>query len=83
MNQAVSEIPIAATATDGGSLSGAVEKTDDRVVTMSGVLRMFRLFSGSHITMQRIIVQMGWTILLRLRTSVQNLKNEKDPKVLF
>ena len=33
MNQAVSEIPVAATTTDGGSLSGAVEKTDDRVVT--------------------------------------------------
>ena len=33
MNQAVSEIPVAATATDCGSLSGAVEKTDDRVVT--------------------------------------------------
>ena len=31
MNQAVSEIPVPATATDGGSLSGAVENTDDRV----------------------------------------------------
>ena len=33
MNQAVSEIPVAATTTDCGSLSGAVEKTDDKVVT--------------------------------------------------
>ena len=31
MNQAVSEIPAPATATDGGSLGGAVENTDDRV----------------------------------------------------
>ena len=31
MNQAVSEIPVPATATDGGSLGGAIEKTDDRV----------------------------------------------------
>ena len=31
MNQAVSEISVPATATDGGSLSGAVENTDDRV----------------------------------------------------
>nr|POE55042.1 hypothetical protein CFP56_26627 [Quercus suber] len=31
MNQAVSEIPVPATATDGGSLSGAVENTDDSV----------------------------------------------------
>ncbi|KAF3953127.1 hypothetical protein CMV_021402 [Castanea mollissima] len=31
MNQAVSEIPVPATVTDGGSLSGAVENTDERV----------------------------------------------------
>ena len=31
MNQAVSEIPVPATATDGGSLSRAVENIDDRV----------------------------------------------------
>ena len=31
MNQAVSEIPVPVTATDGGSLSRAVENTDDRV----------------------------------------------------
>ena len=31
MNQAASEIPVPATATDGGSLGGAVEKNDDRV----------------------------------------------------
>ena len=31
MNQAVSEIPVPATAIDGGSLGGAIEKTDDRV----------------------------------------------------
>ena len=31
MNQAVSEIPVPATATDGGSLGGAIEKNDDRV----------------------------------------------------
>ena len=31
MNQAVSEIHVPATATDGGSLSGAIENTDDKV----------------------------------------------------
>ena len=31
MNQAVSEIPVPATATDGGSLGGVIEKNDDRV----------------------------------------------------
>ena len=45
---------------------------------MSGVLRMF-----PHITLQRIFMQISWKILLSLRWSIQNLKKEKDPKVLF
>ena len=57
MNQAVSEIPIAATATDGGSLSGAVEKTDDRVVTddirgTENVLVVFR----AHIVLCNVLL---------------------------
>ena len=31
MNQAISEINVPATTTDGGSLSGAIENTDDKV----------------------------------------------------
>ena len=40
MNQVVFEIPVPTTAADGGSLIGAVENTDDRV------LRMLWLFFG-------------------------------------
>ena len=34
MNQVVSEIPVPATATDGGSLIGAIENTDDNWLRM-------------------------------------------------
>ena len=59
MNQVVSEILVPTTATDGGSLIGAVENTDDRwLQIMSRYWECSGCFWGSHITLQRIFMQM-------------------------
>ena len=57
MNQAVSEIPVSATATDCGSLSGAVEKTDDRVVTddVGGTENVLVVF-GAHLLLCNVLL---------------------------
>ena len=57
MNQAVSEIPVPVTATDGGSLSRAVENTDDRVAMddVRGTENVLVVF-WSHILLCNLIL---------------------------